>query len=237
MTQSTYSDTDDTLVSSIGNAFEAWVEFESYIFRRIDQDKSIVRSSLLNVGAGRLVTGAELPFFKSFRDCYLAEPDDARRQQLSTNLFGLPAKILSERIEELSPNTHGCVDFVLCKYVLQHIETGKLDECFLNLKSMVKPGGRIGLFTSFSSEADDFYQLIIAGDDMNEVPAQLRDTLAGGHKIAEDVFNDLLSRAQKFSFIATHHFSINSLRKYFQGWRVSIVFGPYDVAYLEAAAP
>jgi len=65
MTQSTYSDTDDALVSSIGNAFEAWVEFESYIFRRIDQDKSIARLSLLNVGAGRLVTGAELPFSRA----------------------------------------------------------------------------------------------------------------------------------------------------------------------------
>ena len=237
MTQSTYSDTNDKLMLSTGNALVEWAKFDAYILNKINQDKSIKRETILNAGAGRTVTDFEIPFFKSFEECFLVEPDDHRRKQLANNLCGLTAQVLSERIEQLSVNNNKSADFVLCKYVLQHVDTRKLDECFSSLKSIVRPGGRIGVFTAFSSEPNDFYQLLIDDDTQSAVPETLREVMKKGPRISEEMFNSLLSGENNFSFIATHYFSVNFLREKFQGWLISIVFGPYDVAYFEAIAP
>jgi hypothetical protein len=169
--ESTYSDTDDILILDAGNGLHQWDRFETAVFDSLNADREIGRRVMLNAGAGRRVTEAEAPFFNSFAKRYLVEPDDERRSALAESIHDRTTTVLPHRIENLVASAAEPADFVLCKYVLQHLPTETLAAALERLKSLVAENGVIGIFSSVSM-GDSYYFLQVPAKACHLIPEE-----------------------------------------------------------------
>lgn len=231
--EKTYSDTTDLAMINMTptDLFDQWNRFEEDIFNSLLADKTIGHGVLLNAGAGRRITESEAPFFNSFAKLYLLEPDSERRAMLTENTKGSGALLLSDRIEALDASTVDAIDFVQCKYVLQHIHTEVLPLTVERLKAVTAQNGVVGIFSAVSP-GNSYFAMTVQDDAIHLLPADLKASPDG--RITEAQFNHLMASPPSIPFIATHYISRKTLESYFIGWDIDFTAGPADMCFLLA---
>lgn len=239
MPDTVYSDTaDNVLVRTTSALMDLWTQFEHDVFAGLIDDPAQRWEVLLNVGAGARVAQLEEPFVSRFRSVYLLEPDPQRRQALTQATAGRDMTILSDRIEDLGADTVPPADFVLCKYVLQHIRTDLLPAAVAGLKRTVAPQGTIGVFSA-ASKGEPYFRLSVPAAESGPVPQEYRERSKIANDmfvatITEDQFNRLLSRPQAFPFITTHHIGQRALAELFSEFATEITVSPFGAVFLQA---
>lgn len=230
-TDKTYADTLDGTIVSVtpSSLLDQWNRFEEDVFAKLSADETIRRHILLNAGAGRRITDTEAPFFSSFTERLLLEPDAERRANLAQDERARGAALLSDRIENLNSNV--TADFVQCKYVLQHIHTDVFPQAIERLKSAVANDGAIGIFSTISPD-HAFFQMSVPESALHRVPDELKADAHGN--ITKNQFNTVIASPPDFPFIATHYIDVNELMSPFRGWDTSLMRGPSNVAFLLA---
>lgn len=222
-----YADVADTVIlSTESDVLHEWLQFEVDVFDDLQADPHQKYGTLLNVGSGRRITEPEQPFFDRFGQWFLLEPDAGRRAALAEAVAGRNAVLLGDRIEQLDTATIPAADFVLCKYVLQHIETTLVAPAIQVLRSAAAPGGKVGLFLALVDADESTYQLVVPAEAARAVPRRWR---RGAHRdetqlsrlIDRADFDELISGNWDFPFIATHHFGRRELAETFPGFAVT----------------
>lgn len=233
-----YADEADTVIlSSTSGILHEWVQFEEDVFTRLGEDPEQQYGVLLNVGSGRRITEPEQPFFDRFATWYLLEPDEERRAALADQVAGRAATLLGDRIEDLDVAALPPADFVLCKYVLQHIDTSLIGPATQQLRAAAAPGATIGLFLAVTDSDESRFRIVIPEAAADDVPRKLRRrTERTGAQLATDLtqeqFDDLIGGGAGFPFIATHHFGRRELAQRFPEF---VVTGTATgVAFLQA---
>ncbi len=218
MKKRTYADVTDTVILSIGSEIlQEWVDFESRVFESLQADPQQRYDVLLNVGSGRRISESEQPFFDRFQRWFLVEPDDERRRVLASNVQGKDVVLLADRVELLGSSGAPPADFVLCKYVLQHIETSLVVPAARELLAAAAPGGKVGIFLALAEGEDPMYQMVVPVDAFRHMPRKLRraarksDTQASV-RLDRSQFDEMITGAFDFPFIATHHFGRQEVR-------------------------
>lgn len=237
MGERAYADTSDTVIlSTTSDILHEWTRFEEDVFRRLAADPEQKFDVLLNVGSGRRITDPERPFFDKFRRWYLLEPDDGRREALAAAVQDRDAVLLADRIEQLDTGGLPPADFVLCKYVLQHIETTLIGPATDVLRAAAAPGSRIGLFLATTASDDSVFQIVVPAEAAKAVPRKLRRRATRNDMqlratLTREQFDDLIAGPAEFPFIATHHFGRRELAERFPDFTVTGT--ATDVGFLE----
>lgn len=231
----TYGDTSDQVILTTPTTlFDQWSLFEAQMFGALHADKTIARRVMLNAGAGRQVPDVEQPLFNSFEQVYLLEPDDARRAALAESTADSRVKLLSERIENIDASRIAPIDFVQCKYVLQHLPSTLLPLAIEKLKSVVAKNGVIAIFSS-SSPAESYFRVRVPDDAKHLVPPDLQAN--ADDMISAQQFNRLITETQAFPFIATHHINRQTLLESFAGWNPVLEVSSWGAVFLRARRP
>lgn len=221
MKKRTYADVTDTVILSIGgDILQEWVDFESRVFETLQEDPQQRYEVLLNVGSGRRISESERPFFDRFERWYLVEPDDERRRVLATDVQGKDVVLLADRVERLGGSGAPPADFVLCKYVLQHVETSLVGPAVSELLAAAAPGGGVGIFLALAESEESMYQMVVPIDAFRRMPRKLRRAAQKSEaqasvRLDRSQFDDMITGDYDFPFIATHHFGRQELRDVF----------------------
>ncbi len=219
MKKRTYADVTDTVILSIGDEImQEWVDFETRIFETLQEDPQQRYEVLLNVGSGRRISESERPFFNRFQRWFLVEPDDERRRVLASNVQGKDVVLLADRVELLGGSGAPPADFVLCKYVLQHVETALVVPAVRELLAAAAPGGKVGIFLALAESEEPMYQMVIPIDAFRRMPRKLRRAAQKSEaqasvRLDRSQFDEMITGAADFPFIATHHFGRRELRE------------------------
>lgn len=235
----TYADVTDAMVlNTPQEVWDGWASWERGVFAELVEDPATRFGSLVNVGAGRKLADTEISFVDRFESLILVEPDELRCAELRRNLGGRSATIVQEGFGDLGSGAIPQADFVLCKYVLQHLPTGLVATAVAELVSLMAPGGTLGVFTSYS-DGDAYFRLNIAPDASDMVPWRIRRRLtesAGAltAEISRKQFDAFLAQKPEFPLIATHHFSRAELLEHFAGLDVDTADGPFGQIFLRA---
>jgi hypothetical protein len=205
----------------------------SYWWIRTNHGTYLLTSALVGL-SGR----SNYPSLKSSIGLFLVEPDSRRRASLIVDTRDRDVEIVGDRIEDVSESFSHVADFVLCQYVLQHIRTDLLPQAISGLKSVVKPGGSIGIFSSVT-EGDPYFQLAVSSDEVAMVPKDLvKNSVTIDEMlvatIGEEQFNNLIDSDMPFNFVATHHFNRQQLVEMFPEFTTDIRDGGFEGGFLLA---
>lgn len=230
-----YADTADRqILRAPADARQARLDFIEESFQALMQDESFARDVLVNVGAGRTIVPDEAPFFSQFQRVILMEPDDERRATLAEHPDAAGAELVGDRIQDVDPAQLPPADFVLCKWVLQHLPSLAVPSAVETLKAMCAPGGAVGIFSS-SSAGEPFFLLSAQPDVLEQVPERLHPS--GGYRLTEDQFNEWIGNDSGLEFIATHHLSRAALVAHFEGWEIRTSISSFGALFLTARRP
>lgn len=217
----TYADVTDTVILSVGgDILQRWTDFETRMFEMVEADPRQRFGRLLNVGSGRRIAESETEFFGRFAAWDLVEPDDSRRSALAEVVADRPADLHGVRVEDLATSSIPPADFVLCKYVLQHISSETVRPAVSALTQVTAPGGATGVFVAVAESEEPFFQLLVPIDAFRQMPRRLRrKATKDGERVSaligRDQFDDLIVNGADFPFIATHHFGRSELGQAF----------------------
>lgn len=231
----TYADTHDLqMLRVLSHGMEERRAFVTDMFDRFGRDQSFRRGVLVNVGAGRAVVPDEVPFFRQFERVVLMEPDDERRALLQQDPGAAGAEFLGDPIQELDPQALPGADFVLCKWVLQHLPTADVALAVDQLKALCAPGGSVAIFSA-SSAAEPYFMLSAQPEVIAQLPRHLRP--APGNRVARAQFDELIVDTSGLEFITTHHLSRAWLAERFAGWEVQTSISSLGAICLQAHRP
>lgn len=232
----TYADTSDQqILRSIPSAaLLKWGAYVTEVFDGLVRDASFARGVVLNVGAGRSIVPDEVPFLRQFERVVLLEPDDQRRAALTQDPQAAGAEFLSDPIQELDPASVPPADFVLCKWVLQHLPTEEVALAVEQLKTVCAPGGCVGIFSA-SSPAAPYFVLAAQPDVLAELPPHLHPEQ--GNRVSREQYDALIADDFGLEYIATHHLSRAWLAERFAGWDVHTQVSSFGALYLQAQRP
>lgn len=233
--RTTYADTSDQqILRAPRTGWQKRLDFITDTFEELSRDPSFGRGVLVNVGAGRTIVSDEAPFFRQFDRLLLMEPDDERRSALSQHPEAADAELLADRIQDVDPGRLPPADFVLCKWVLQHLPTDEVATAVDKLKAMCAPGGAIGIFSS-SSPDEPYYVLSADQEVVEKLPEPLRPH--SGIRLTREQFDGLIRDDSGLEFIATHHLGRNDLVGMFDGWEVRMTVSSFGAVFLRAQPP
>lgn len=170
-----YSDPHDLLVG-----LPAGKLFNRACIQKLDRGFAGPRRLLVDVGTGRGLN-VQADFVASFARAYLVEPhpDRFRRLQTVASVYPNVAAVQSDAQSltgDLVP--FGQADFVMAKYVVQHIPTWQIQPFFNRLIDLARPGGQIGLFVATAGDGPPYFVLTARGEDIEAYPAAIRERLA-----------------------------------------------------------
>lgn len=232
--RTTYADTTDRqILRTPQGERQKRVDFTAESFADLGRDRSFGRGVLVNVGAGRTIIPDEVAFFGQFDRVLLMEPDEERRTALAADPHAGGAELLSDRIQDVDPSRLAPADFVLCKWVLQHLPTGDLAAAVDKLKALCAPGGAVGIFSS-SSATEPYFLLSAEPEVIEQLPDRLRPN---GIRLTQEQFDELITADSGLEFIATHHLSREALAAAFDGWEVRTAISSFGALFLRAYRP
>lgn len=241
MSQAEYGDPVDVAMLSLPmSLWQQWADFEASAYETVIDDPRQKFGSLINAGAGRRISENDMPFVERFDSVYLLEPDAGRRGLLVESLEETPRlreNVLDTRLEELSAAELPGFDFVLCKYVLQHIRTDLMPAAAAKLVEITADDGALGIFSAHHPTSR--FEVVVPVSDFAKVPARWAKGMVQAGEVytkplAEEEFNELLTEPQEFSFVTTHFLGTDLLNDILSGLSVSTVTGPTSEVFLYA---
>lgn len=232
--RTTYADRFDRhVMRHATDALQPWFDFVSVAFQDLRNDHSFGRRVVIDVGAGRAIEPDEMTFFRQFDRVVMLEPDDERRAALAV-VADPGTEILADPIQELNPASVPGADFVLCKWVIQHLPTDAVATAIETLKALCAPGGTLGIFSA-SSAGDPYYLLSAPQHVIAELPERLRPGKFG--RISRAQFEELISNDSGLEYITTHHLDRQSLLAQFEGWEIATTVSDFGAMYVQARRP
>jgi hypothetical protein len=241
MSQAEYGDPLDVAMLSVPlGLWQQWADFEAKAYETVVNDPRQKFRTLINAGAGRRISENDMPFVERFDTVYLLEPDAGRRRLLAESLEKTPRlreNVIGTRLEELDARQVPQFDFVLCKYVLQHIRTDLMPAAAAKLVEITAADGALGIFSAH--ERTSRFEVLVPASEFARVPSNwAKGMVQAGNAftkpLVEKQFNELLTEPQDFSFVTTHFLGTDLLGDLLSGLSVRTVTGPTGEVFLYA---